>query len=228
MNNNESFKVPYEESKDKKVKKEDRAFLYFRENSRGRLNIKFGPEKYTKDTEKLSHMLLTGAYYILTLMAQFAEGNEHIEEEMYNYYTLAFSAIINEAFPKIFDKLRAEQLNEELAIQRVEEGHEISEETIEKIEQTKEKIKERFTHNQATTINEHNLQLISELETVLSQHFEILKYFNKTLDGLDYSEENEKKRGAYTLAYNIISDKITEIKNNLVILYQNTEMKGTD
>lgn len=131
---------------DKRIPKEDRAFLYFRENGKGYLNIKFGPEKYTKDTQKFYEVLMVGVLQAVTFLSNVgSELSPEQREDNYETLRIGFQAILFEAFPDIKRKIDEELAIEEVVIKATEEGKLIpvkDEETFQKaIEETKEKHK---------------------------------------------------------------------------------------
>ena len=71
------------------LKKEDRAFLYFQENSKGLLSIKFGPDKYARDTAKFRDMLMLGLGYGLSFFSGLIKDKSILELPQERFMTMA-------------------------------------------------------------------------------------------------------------------------------------------
>lgn len=202
----------------KKIKKEDRAFLYYRQNSNGRLNMKFGPEKYHKDTSKFSEMLFSGTLYGVSFLASLSsELGEEFREKQYEDIGAIFNSILNDSFPDIYEKKKKELLMEEEAIEAVEKGKDIPEETLEKIQATKQKVKERIAEKQS--IKDYNKKTIELMEDEKERIEKELKEINAFLD--------ERKDLSNGVVNAIIHSKATleegleRLNKDLAYIYEN-------
>jgi hypothetical protein len=168
---------------DKKIKKDDRAFLYFRENREGTINVKFGPKKYSKDTEKFYELMMKGFYNcLLFLSGVMSELSIEEREGAYEKISLAFGSMLSDSFKDVFDKKKKEYELEELAIERVEKGEfNPSEEFKEKISETKKEIGKRKEKTQLLNVKkqqeEYRKILEDEMERVTRASDAIRKYF---------------------------------------------------
>jgi hypothetical protein len=109
------------DTKNIKVPKEDRAYLYIRENSRGGINIKFGPDKYSVDTDKLMDITFYGLYKVLALVTSFIPQEDiKARKDFYDSYARLFSSILNSILPDIAEIKEKEISYQEQAIKDVE------------------------------------------------------------------------------------------------------------
>ena len=200
------------ENKNKKTNKkkaEDRAFLYFRENSKGGLNIKFGPEKFTEDTGKFNEILMVGNLKCILFLSSLTV-KEPLDTRMSQYENikLAYHAILDEAFPDVFDEKKRIMGLEEMAIERAEAGDEISPEFEEKIQEAKKEIKKRVDEQQAKTINGDYNKLLEDME-------DQIELFNSVAEKVmkDFNPEKDEKGIDYKLILiNLIAEKSNKIQ----------------
>jgi len=196
-----------------KLKKDDRAFLYFRENAKGALNIKFGPEKYATDTKKFTEILLTGNLHCMTFLSNLTK-EEPMEFRMRQYDNMKvnYHAILDQAFDDVFaEKKRIYEL-EELAIERAESGDPISPEFEEKIKEAKAKIKERGTQKTPEKIEAQNDKFKREVEDKIQTLEETKKRFGELHPEFESGEESEKDHIMKQVINNLIDDEIEKLK----------------
>lgn len=192
-----------------KKKKEDRAFLYFRENAKGGLNIKFGPEKFTEDTEKFSQVLMIGNLKCMLFLSSLTL-KEPLDTRVAQYENIkiAYHAILDEAFPDVFDEKKRIMGLEEIAIERAEAGDKISPEFEEKIEEAKKAIKKRVEEQQAKTIHGDYNKMLEDME-------DQIELFNLIAEKVmkDFNPEKDDKGIDYKLILiNLISEKSNKIQ----------------
>lgn len=202
----------------KDIKKRDRAYLYFRENKRGYLNIKFGPEKYGHDTEKFYEILMLGLLQSLNFLSNLTVDLAlEDRERYYNIISNTVQSILFEAFPDVKDKIFADIEMENIVAEAVETGKTIPVEDEEafkaKIEETKEKLKEQFATpislndedkiKHAIEIAEANVKFIGEIlarldegNYILNEHKRLIQVLLK--DEVMRFEEDLYKLGALT------------------------------
>lgn len=171
----------------KNIPKEDRAYLYFRENKQGKLNIKFGPEKYDQDTKKFTEILFTGMLYGAHMLSAFTKDlGVEVRKEQYENLALTFNSILNDTFPDIFELKKQELLYEEMAIEAVESGDKVSEETKEKIDELKASVQKRIV--------EKNLeQEIIKKENFEKELFKLEEELNKIEEELELLKDRDKE-----------------------------------
>lgn len=203
------------------IKKEDRAFLYYRQNKNGRLNMKFGPEKYTKDSEKFSQMLFTGTLYGVSFLSSLSrEHGIEFRNKQYEDIALIFNSILNDSFPDVFEKKKQELTMEEMAIEAVEKGEEVPKETLEKIEELKEKIIERTPKRK--TIKEYNKETVELLEKdkvrLENEITEIEIFMTTNSPIINESVENALKNSQRELMTNL-----ERLNKDLIELYELTD-----
>lgn len=175
---------------EKRIPKKDRAYLYFRENGRGYLNIKFGPEQYTNDTQKFYEILMVGVLQAVTFLSNVGE-NLTFEERQENYETLrlAFQAILFEAFPDIKKMMDDETAIEELVDQAVESGEKILAEDEEEFQKQKSEAKKRYRQ----IIEEQYAMPLEEIKKEIIGSIEIFENIIERLQGKKYIKENQRK-----------------------------------
>lgn len=214
-----------EPKKDKKViniKKEDRAYLYFRENKLGNLNIKFGPEKYTKDTSKFYDILMYGMFKGISFLSGLTKKEPIMKRrEHYNSISTSLSAVVNEAFPDVYEMLKKEAEDEILAIQRAESGHVRSPEFEEKFEEAKEQLKERFAQKTTMTVSENNKKIANDIIEQIELFREVQDVMNKewTITNGDEADLFQPKR----VVFNLIESKIFDLNKSLETYYVKEE-----
>lgn len=202
----------------KDIKKRDRAYLYFRENKRGYLNIKFGPEKYGHDTEKFYEILMLGLLQSLNFLSNLTVDLAlEDRERYYNIISNTVQSILFEAFPDVKDKIFADIEMENIVAEAVETGKTIPVEDEEafkaRIEETKTKLKEQFITpvplndeekiKNAIAIAKTNIRLIRQISTrlyegnyVLNEHKKLIQALLR--DEMMRFEEDLYKLGALT------------------------------
>lgn len=175
----------------KRIPKKDRAFLYFRENGKGYLNIKFGPDKYSHDTEKFYEILITGLLQSVTFLSNISKELP-IEKRKENYETLrlAFQAILFEAFPDIKKIIEDEMEIDQMVEEAVESGEkiEVPDEEIfkEQIKQAKEKYKK-------DAVNPSNIEKLEEDYLKLNETRKFLEDLILRLHSGNYVKVKDKK-----------------------------------
>jgi len=214
-----------EVSKDKvsKIKKEDRAFLYFRENGLGNLNIKFGPEKYAHNTEKFYEILMYGLFKGISFLSNLTKKHPITQRrEHYETISRSLTAVINESFPDVFEEIKKEIEMENETIKRVETGHQVSEEFQEKFDEAKEELKSRFVKKEAMTVSETNQQLAKDLESQIELFKEtqdaILLKFYGTKDE-DAIKEIDEEFSPAKVVFNLIESKLYDLSKQLEACY---------
>lgn len=203
----------------KKVRKEERAYLYFRENNKGSLNIKFGPDKYTKDTSKFYEILIMGILQSVTFLSNMmADFDLEKRKENYDIISNAFQAILFEAFPDIKEEIFKEIELEEVVAEAVEKGEKIEveneEEFLAKVEETKENLREKmYTPKPLIDVEELEKILIEINEAEVA--FE--KLLNKVQGNRNYFNKKEKEIFANLLerALHVNDIRYMEIKEKL-------------
>lgn len=196
-----------------KLKKDDRAFLYFRENAKGALNIKFGPEKFATDTQKFTEILLTGNLHCMTFLSNLTR-EEPMEFRMRQYDNMKvnYHAVLDQAFDDVFaEKKRIYEL-EELAIERVESGDPISPEFEEKIQEAKNEIKKRGTQKTPEEIQTKSEQFKKEVEDRIQTLEETKNHFGELHPELEPGEEVEENFIMKQVINNLIDDEIEKLK----------------
>lgn len=174
------------------IPKEDRAFLHVRENAKGRLNIKFGPEKYSTNTEKFNQMLMTTLLYGLSFINTLTKDLPITEREMhYDSVQMTLSSVLSGAFPEVFEYKRKQMLMEEEAIERVQKGVPVEEETLNKINEVKESVMSRIKEDKEK-LQKSIMKKISKADEELKEIELALKTFNKVTSGKPITEENKK------------------------------------
>lgn len=174
------------------IPKEDRAFLHVRENAKGRLNIKFGPEKYSTNTEKFNQMLMTTLLYGLSFINTLTKDLPITEREMhYDSVQMTLSSVLSGAFPEVFEYKRKQMLMEEEAIERVKKGVPVDEETLNKINEVKESVMSRIKEDEEK-LQKSIMNKISKADEELKEIELALKTFNKVTSGKPITEENKK------------------------------------
>jgi hypothetical protein len=197
-----------------KLKKDDRAFLYFRENAKGALNIKFGPEKFSTDTQKFTEVLLTGNLHCMTFLSNLTK-QEPMEFRMrqYDNMKLNYHAVLDQAFDDVFaEKKRIYEL-EELAIERVENGDAISPEFEEKIQEAKATIKERSTQKTPEKIEGQSERFKKEVEDRIQILEETKARFEELHPELEPGEEDEENFIMKQVINGLIEDEIEKLTN---------------
>lgn len=174
------------------IPKEDRAFLHVRENAKGRLNIKFGPEKYSTNTEKFNQMLMTTLLYGLSFINTLTKDLPITEREKhYDSVQMTLSSVLSGAFPEVFEYKRKQMLMEEEAIERVKKGVPVDEETLNKINEVKESVMSRIKEDEEK-LQKSIMNKISKADEELKEIELALKTFNKVTSGKPITEENKK------------------------------------
>lgn len=198
-----------------KIKKKDRAFLYFRENNKGGLNIKFGPEQYTTDTKKFSEILMIGNLKCLAFLSGLTKDEDlEIRKAQYENIKISYQAIFDEVFPDVFEENKRILDLEETVIKRVEEGDSVSPEFEKKIEEAKKVIKERGTQKTPEQIEAQNEEFKKEVENKIQLLEETKKFFIKACPKTE-PEEDETQDDVYKqVIINFLNEelkKLTEI-----------------
>lgn len=207
------------------LKKEDRAFLYFMENSKGRLSIKFGPDKYTHNTKKFNDMLMLGLSYGLAFFSNLLKEKPINErEEYYDKIILTLGAVAHEAFPDVFEYKAKKIVDEETAIKLVEEGFTPSEETEQKVLKLKEELREQIKNSRklSLTVDEHNQKLLKDLEDTFELYNQVLEYIMlipKKLTNKNKLELKELDFKPFGILVNIMLKEIEGIKQHMDALY---------
>jgi hypothetical protein len=194
-----------------KLKKDDRAFLYFRENAKGALNIKFGPEKFATDTQKFTEILLTGNLHCMTFLSNLTQ-QEPMEFRMKQYDNMKvnYHAVLDQAFEDVFaEKKRIYEL-EELAIERVESGDKVSQEFEEKIQEAKEEIKKRGTQKTEEKTEAKQEEFKKEIEDKIQLLEETKKSFllkhEETYEDVEHADNDMA-----TVILNLLNDEIEKL-----------------
>lgn len=213
------------------LKKEDRAFLYFQENSKGLLSIKFGPDKYARDTAKFRDMLMLGLGYGLSFFSGLIKDKSIFErEEFYEKTSLTLSAILQQSFPDVFEFREQKLLDEEQAIKRVEEGWKPSEETLEKIEEIKKVNEERLKKNRNITMSadEKADEILIQLEYAYQEYNKALDYMmtvQKKLTNKNKVEYSELDFDPFKIVQNLLINEIQKLTMQLAPYYITTDEK---
>lgn len=174
------------------IPKEDRAFLHVRENAKGRLNIKFGPEKYSTNTEKFNQMLMTTLLYGLSFINTLTKDLPITEREMhYDSVQTTLSSVLAGAFPEVFEYKRKQMLMEEEAIENVKKGVPVDEETLNKINEVKESVMSRIKEDEEK-LQKSIMKKISKADEELKEIELALKTFTEVTSGKPITEENKK------------------------------------
>ena len=212
-----------------KIKKEDRAYLYFRENALGNLNIKFGPEKYTKDTEKFYEILMYGTFKGISFLSGLTKKEPIMKRrEHYNTISTSLSAVVNESFPDVFEMLKKEAEDEMTALKRVEEGHEVSPEFQKKFDEAKEKLKSRFSQKTTTTVSENNEKLAKDIEGQIELFTEVRESMMKEW-GFDPNEDFDDTKKEFDdynprrIVWQLLESKIYDLSKQLQTHYVSKE-----
>lgn len=202
-----------------KIKKEDRAFLYFRENGLGNLNIKFGPEKYTKDTSKFYDIFMFGAFKVISFLSGLTKNEDIMKRrEHYNSISTSFSAVVNQAFPDVFEMLKQESIDEIETIKRVKEGHQVSPEFQEKFDKAKEELKARIPEKKILTVSETNIQLIKDIENQIELFTGVQEAMNVGWK-INEDEIKEEDIDSKRIIFNLIESKIMDLSEQLKNYY---------
>ena len=198
-----------------KIKKEDQGFLYFRENSKGTMNVKFGPEKYATDTKKFSEILFMGNLNCMTFFS-----NLTIDEPMdfrisqYENLKLNYHAVLDQAFNDVFkEKKRIYEL-EELAIEKVNAGETVSPEFEEKIQEVKKEIS-----NRSTQVVRNSKDQLRKLTESLEKNMENLEVAKKSLDYILGTDKVNLKRTERSLSFDILNKFVNDELEKMRKLY---------
>lgn len=211
------------------LKKEDRAYLYFQENSRGLLSIKFGPDKYARDTAKFRDMLMLGLGYGLSFFSELIKDRTILErEEFYEKTSLTLSALLQQAFPDVFEYREKKLLDEEEAIRRVEEGWKPSEETLEKIKEIKKVNEERLKKNRNLTmsVDEKEDEILLQLEYAYQEYNKALDYMmnaRNKLTNKNKLEYSELDFDPFKIVQNLLINEIQKLTTKLEPYYISKE-----
>lgn len=211
----------------KKIKKEDRAFLYFRENGLGNLNIKFGPDKYVKNTEKFYEILMYGLFKGISFLSNLTKKHPLSKRrEHYETISKSLTAIINEAFPDVFQEIKNEIEMENETIKRVEAGHQVSEEFQEKFDEAKEELKKRFSDKKEITVSDNNKKLAEDIQEQMellkeTQDAILMKFYGHTDE--DAMDEDESDFRPAKIVYNLIESKLFDLSKQLQACYISEE-----
>ena len=195
-----------------KLKKEDRAFLYFRENSRGLVNVRFGPDKYGKDTGRMSQVLVSGTLSCFSMFSLLTK-NEPLDVRMAQHESIKMNyiAMLDTAFPDVFEEKKRITGLEEMAIERAEANDTLSKEYLEKVEEAKEKIKERTKNrNKGKSVLENQKEFLERVEDQMEQMEKVEEFLIKKTDGpitLDQEEEE-----MFYILRAMVKDKKEELK----------------
>lgn len=216
------------------LRKEDRAYLYFQENSRGLLSIKFGPDKYARDTAKFRDMLMLGLGYGLSFFSDLIKDRTILErEEFYEKTSLTLSALLQQAFPDVFEYRAKKLLDEEEAIRRVEEGWKPSEETLEKIKEIKKANEERLKKNRNLTmsVDEKEDEILLQLEYAYQEYNKALDYMmtvQNKLTNKNKLEYSELDFDPFKIVQNLLINEIQKLTTKLEPYYISKEkQEGT-
>jgi hypothetical protein len=194
-----------------KIKKDDRAYLYFRENGKGGLNIKFGPDKYGEDTSKFSEILIMGNLKCVSFLSGLTI-EEPLDTRMRQYENikLTFSAIFDEAFPDVFQEKKRILGLEELAIERVESGDTVSPEFEKRVEEAKEEIKKRTNQN----FEDKKESKQEEFKKNIEDKIQLLKETKERFLSKNHIDEEDlenEDRSMVEIIKNLISDEIEKL-----------------
>lgn len=195
-----------------KIKKEDRGFLYFRENEKGGLNIKFGPDKYGHDTEKFSQILMIGVLKCIAFLSGLT-SKEPLDIRMAQYENIkvSFSAIFDEAFPDVFEEKKRLLGLENLAIERAEAGDPLPQEYLDKIEKAKEQIKQRSTQRTPEKIEADQENFKKDVEDKIQTLQETKEHFQELHPEFE-DDENEKNFIAKQVINKLIDEEIKKLE----------------
>ncbi|NCB50128.1 MAG: hypothetical protein EOM53_05605 [Alphaproteobacteria bacterium] len=200
-----------------KLKKDSQAFLYFRENSKGALNIKFGPEKFSTDTKKFTEILLTGNLHCMTFLSNLTKQEPlDFRTRQYENLKLNYHAILDQAFEDVYEEKKRIYQLEELAIERVEKGDTVSPEFEKKVSEAKEDIAKRS--NQKTFENKKEeeekfrVELEKNIEALEKTRILISNIMGIQTMGFVTGDENDEKSDAYEVVIRLIDDEIQKNK----------------
>jgi hypothetical protein len=193
--------------KEKKSKKE-LAYLYFRENNKGGLNIKFGPDIYSKDTEKFGEILLSGNLRCLDFLSILTK-EEPMEVRMAQYENirLSYNSLFDTAFPDVFEEKKRIMGLEEEAIRKMESGEPHDPEFLKQVEAAKEKIKQRSTQIIAD-VSDNNKKFISDVE----EQLEILTHTQEVFRNQFNPEKDDRNINYKVLIDRMLEEKIDKLK----------------
>ncbi|NCU41870.1 MAG: hypothetical protein EOM19_04075 [Candidatus Moranbacteria bacterium] len=207
-----------------KIKKEDRAFLYFRENAKGFLNVKFGPDQYATDTKKFVQILFAGNMSCITFLSNLTK-EEPMETRMRQYENLKlnYHAVLDGAFEDVFEE-KKKMLEEEItAIRRAEAGDPISPEFEEKIQEAKKEIKKRSTQKTQEKTDIKKEEFKKNVENKIEHLEKTMKTFKEeNEENHDILEEKDFERNEYIQTItNLISDEIEKLKKLYLDIEEN-------
>lgn len=194
----------------KRIPKQDRAFLYFRENSRGYLNIKFGPDKYSSDTKKFYEVLMVGVLQSITFLANVGKDQLTFEEHKENYETIrqAFQAVLFEAFPEVKKKIDEELAIEEEVIKVTEEGKFVPVEDEEAFQKAIEETKTSLKGKSSEVLKQKDLKL--EIEKIK----ESLPVFEEILERIQRNKgfTQEQRKVLNNIMSNVYLSNVTTLE----------------
>ena len=194
-----------------KIKKENRAFLYFRENGNGGLNIKFGPEQFTTDTKKFNEILMIGNLKCISFLSGLtAKENLEIRMAQYENIKLSFSAVFDQAFPDVFAEKKRIMLNEEEAFRKAEADEPLSESFLKEIEETKKKMREENQAKPKLVVTENNEKILKDIEDQVELFGKVYESVMENYNPKDVEEKDET--GYKIILIGLVESKIDELK----------------